>query len=118
MTPDEHRLKASRIERSLAKCTPGDFEAMIEGAMLAGTHWFNAVLHDIGFTSFDRDILHAQYLPGHERLKLSLLRPELLAAMDLIEAARALHVRGDMPDGPAAAAQCREHLSVLRQAAA
>jgi hypothetical protein len=78
MTPGQHRQKASRIERSLAKCTLEDAEATIEAAMLAGTHWFNAALHDMGFTPHERDVLHAQYLPGSDRLKLSLLRPKML----------------------------------------
>ena len=118
MMPEQHRQKAERIERSLAKCSAEDFEAVIEGAMLAGTHWLNAALHAIGFTAPDRDVLHAQYLAGNDRLKLSLLRPDLLAAIDAIECARARFVRGDMPGGRDAARQCREQLAVLRRAGA
>ena len=48
MTPQEHRAKAERIERSLAKCGPTDYEMKIEAAMLAGTHWLNLALHRMG----------------------------------------------------------------------
>lgn len=117
MTPDEHRAKAARIESSLAKCTRDEFEALIEGAMLAGTHWFNVALHELRIVGHDDDVMHAQYLPGHQRLRLMLLNPELLQAMDEIETARALFVRGNMPGGVEAAARCHEQLMVLRNAA-
>ena len=48
MSPDKHRAKAERIERSLAALTDADWEIRIEAAMLAGTHWANYVLHKVG----------------------------------------------------------------------
>ena len=54
MMPECHAAKALRIERSLRKCCDEDFEAVVEGAMLAGTHWFDAALHRMSLTGSTR----------------------------------------------------------------
>ena len=58
MKAELHRQKAERIERSLAVCTPSDWEIQIEAAMLAGTHWANYALHRRGVTIDGEDIVH------------------------------------------------------------
>ncbi len=114
MKIEAHEAKAERIMRSLAKCTTGDYEAVIEGAMLAGTHWFNIALHRYGVTGTDDDVMHAEYLTGALRLKLSLVMPGLTAALDEIENARPRFVRGDVHGGDEAASRCLELLFKLR----
>lgn len=117
MTPDQHRTKAERITRSLAKCTPADYEAVIEGAMLAGTHWLNLGLHEFGLWPCDRDVMHAEFLTKVERLKVSVVAGPMVEAMEEIEAARALYVRGDAPGGKDAARRALSLLELIREGA-
>jgi hypothetical protein len=117
MTPAEHQARAERITRSLGKCHVADYEIVIEGAMLASAHWFNLGLHRLGWSAPTHDVVHAEFITKGERLKLSLLVPDLLAARDAIEAARALFVRGSAPGGEDAARQVLACLVRLRDAA-
>jgi hypothetical protein len=109
-----HRSKAARIERSLASLDDAQFEAVIEGAMLAGTHWFNVLLHRTAIVPEQADAMHAEFMTAGVRRKVAVLLPAALAALDEIEALRTTHVRGDMPDGPGAARRARACLAVLR----
>src|SRR3954467_2933278 len=90
------------IERSLARCTPDDFEAVIEGCMLAATHRLNVLLHRHGLP-VDRDVMHAEFMSLAERRHARAILPGVIEAMDEIEHARTTHVRGDMEGGPDAA---------------
>jgi hypothetical protein len=117
MTPDRHREKAERITRSLAKCTPADHEAVIEGAMLAGSHWLNLALHGFGLRPPDRDVMHAEFLTRAERMMVSVVAREMVEALEEIEAMRALYVRGDAPGGEAAARRALERLELIGAAA-
>lgn len=111
-----HRAKAVRIERSMAKCSVTDYETVIEGAMLAGTHWFNVLLHATGLRAPENDIVHTEFVQLGERRKFALALGDEVRALDLIEALRTTHVRGDMPDGEGAAKQALEALVSLRTA--
>lgn len=111
-----HRAKAARIERSMAKCSVADYETVIEGAMLAGTHWFNVLLHAAGLRAPDNDIVHTEFVQLGERRKFALALGDEMRALDLIEALRTAHVRGDMPDGEGAAKRALEALAGLRTA--
>jgi hypothetical protein len=113
-----HLEKAARIERSLARVTNADYETVIEGAMLAGTHWFNILLHSAGLRAEDRDAMHAEFLTFGERRRAAVVAPDALAALDIIESLRTTHVRGNMPAGEEAAKTARACLTQLRQAAA
>ena len=117
MTPAAHMIKAERITRSLDKCRPSDHEALIEGAMLAGTHWFNLGLHALGLFAPDRDVMHAEFLTKVERLTVGLAAPAMVEALEEIEGFRALFVRGTAPGGEAAGARARECLVRIREAA-
>jgi hypothetical protein len=117
MKIDQHELKARRIERSLGRLTDADYEALIEGAMLAGTHWFNVLLHRKQLFPETRDAMHAEFLTVGERRRVAAVAPAALAALDAIEGLRTLQVRGDMPGGPQAAKTARECLACLREAA-
>lgn len=117
MIPEAHRAKAQAIERSLARCAPADYETVIEACMLAGTHWFNIILHSVGIVPLNVDAMHAEFLSGLERRKARLLAPAALAAMDQIEASRAPFVRGDFPGGEEAANRALACLAQLRQIA-
>lgn len=117
MTPEQHLAKAERITRAMEKLKPTDYEMQIEAAMLAGTHWLNIAVHRYGLTEAKDDVIHAEYMSGATRLKLSLVAPGLAEALDEIEQARPLFVRGDAPGGEAVAARCLERLRQLRAAA-
>lgn len=116
MKLEEHRLKALRIERSLERLTDEHYEALIEGAMLAGTHWFNALLHQEQLIPETRDAMHAEFLTVSERRRIAAVMPAALSALDTIEAFRTLHVRGDMPGGAQAAQTARLCLARIRAA--
>ena len=116
MIAADHRAKALRIERSMAKCSPADFETVIEGAMLAGTHWFNALLHANGLRAPENDIVHTEFVQLGERRKFALVLAEEMRALDFIEELRTTHVRGDMPDGERMARKALEALALLRAA--
>ena len=115
MNHQAHADKAARIERSLGKVADADFETVIEAAMLAGTHWFNIILHKAGLRPEDRDAMHSEFLTHGERRRVALVVPEALATMDAIEALRTTHVRGDMPGGETAAKTARACLAHLRR---
>jgi hypothetical protein len=105
------------VESSLAKCTDADFETVIEGAMLAGTHWFNLLLHCSGLRAAEDDAVHAEFVSLGERRKLSVIIPAALRALDEIESLRTTHVRGDMPNGEQAAQSALACLARLRETA-
>lgn len=115
MTPELHQTKAERIERSMQKLTDANYEAVIEAAMLAGSHWLNVACHRMKLTVPHVDVMHAEYLNGAQRVELSLRTPELLRAMDEIEAYRAGFVRGDLDGGKEVATRCRGLLDVIRR---
>ena len=98
-----HRLKAERIERSLRRCTPGDWEMRIEAAMLAGTHWANYALHRAGVSADDEDVVHTSMLVVNVLRKYAIVEEALLGALAEIEDLRPLHVRGDVEGGEHAA---------------
>ena len=114
MNESLHRSKAERIERSLGSLAPDHFEAVIEGAMLAGTHWFNILLHRAGLAAENADAMHAEFMTLGARRKAAVRIPAALAALDEIESLRTSHVRGDMPEGPDAARRALACLAILR----
>lgn len=105
MKARDHREKAERIERSLARLTDQDWEIRIEAAMLAGTHWANHALHRRGVSADGEDIVHTTMCAVNVLRKYELAEPELLAQLAEIEELRPLYVRGDVDGGPAAAAR-------------
>jgi hypothetical protein len=115
MRPELHQKKAERIVRSLAKCSPHDYEAVIEGAMLAGSHWFNLALHAYGLLPLDQDVMHAEFLTKAERLRVTLVARELVEALEEIEASRALYVRGNAAGGEEMARRALALLDRVRQ---
>lgn len=113
MNIGEHEAKADNIERSLARCTPEDYETLIEGCMLAATHRLNMLLHVRGLPA-DQDAMHAEFLSMAERRRVRAMFPGVIEAMDEIERARTTHVRGDMEGGPDAARRALACLKVLK----
>ena len=113
MKAELHRQKAERIEHSIAKCTPSDWEIKIEAAMLAGTHWANYVLHRRGVTVDDEDIVHTTMTVVAYLRKYALAEGALLDALAEIEELRPLYVRGDVTGGPEAAGRAIELLTAI-----
>jgi hypothetical protein len=111
---EEHRARAGRIERSLAKCARDDFEMKIEGAMLAGTHWLNAALHGMAVTKPENDVFHTYLLTVSEFRRLSVADESLINALAEIEDLRPAFVRGNFPGGQDAAQRALELLSLIR----
>ncbi|MCC6533931.1 MAG: hypothetical protein IT531_15390 [Burkholderiales bacterium] len=114
MESDIHRNKAERIERSLDRCQPSDFETVIEGALLSAGHWFNLALHDMGFYPPGRDVLHLTKLPLEDFLRVEAIAPDLLQAYAEMEELRSPYVRGAEANGQAAAARALELLAEIR----
>lgn len=102
MTPEAHMAKAARIERSLARLLPRDYEIRIDGAMLAANHYVNLGLHVLGLRGEKDDIVHTEYLAAIDLVRFRVLAPELLEALEGIEKLRAPFVRGGAPGGEAA----------------
>jgi len=117
MKPEEHYAKAEKIERSLSKLGPNDYEMKIEAAMLAGTHWLNRALHRAGVTQPEVDVLHTYMLTVNEFRKYSAADEELVGALSEIEDIRPPFVRGNRPGGTEAAARALSLLTLLRKKA-
>jgi len=112
MKTHQHAERAERVLRSMQKLGPGDYEMQIEAAMIAGTQLFNVCLHKLGVTAEADDIMHSEYLSGHQRIRIKLLSPGLAELLDEIEQLRPTYVRGDFEQGEKAAERC---LTALRQ---
>jgi hypothetical protein len=113
----DHRQRAERIERSIAKCAEQDHEMKIEGAMLAGTHWVNFILHQMRVTKADGDLMHTYMLTVNEVRKYSVADTAAMLALAEIEDLRPAHVRGNVPGGAAAAAHALGLLANIRASA-
>lgn len=93
----EHIEKARRIDATMAGKLnrDQDYELVLEGYMLAGTHWLNAILHKYGVTAEGCDLLHSNK-PVLEIPIPEPLRP-LFEAMRYIEDLRPGYLRGLKP---------------------
>lgn len=118
MNADAHRAKAERIARSLAKCHPADHEVVIDGAMLAICHWINFAFHSLALTAPDLDIMHCYFVTGFDRQYYGLMAgPEFLDALDEIDTARPLYVRGNVAGGDKAAERALDLHALVREKA-
>ena len=97
MSPEEHSAKALRIVKAMDKLTEADFEMVIEGSMLAGTHFLNMALHRSGLTEPHDDVVHAEYMSAAMRTKAGLVAGPLVEALQTIEEMRPFYVRGESP---------------------
>ena len=113
MTPEVHTRMAERIAASLSRCSDADYEAVIEGAMLAVSHRVNAALHVSGLTKPDDDIVHTYMLTANDLQKYRIVAGAALDALDEIERIRPLFVRGNVPGGEAAARRARALLDIV-----
>jgi hypothetical protein len=113
MTPESHNRMAEQIAASLARCSDADYEAVIEGAMLAASHWVNSALHTSGLTKPDNDMVHTYMLTANELQKYRIAAGAMLDALIEIERIRPLYVRGNVPGGEAAARRARELLDIV-----
>ena len=118
MKAEGHRAKAERIGRSLEKLSPEDWEAVIDGVMLAVTHWINFAFHSVGLTAESNDVMHAYFATAFERQHWGLAAgPEFLDALAEIETTRPQHVRGNAPTGEAAATRALAILADVHERA-
>ncbi len=118
MKAEGHRAKAERIGRSLDKLSPEDSEAVIDGVMLAVTHWINFAFHSVGLTAQTDDVMHAYFATAFERQHWGLAAgPEFLDALAEIETIRPQHVRGNASGGEAAATRALAILADVRERA-
>ena len=118
MKAERHRAKAERLEASLAKCAPGDYEMIIDGAMLAATHWINHAFHVLELTDDESDVVHAYFETAFDRQHFGLVAgAEFLDGLDEIETLRPLHARGNVKGGEAAGRRALEVLQGIREKA-
>ena len=116
MNAGQHRDRAERIERSLAKLTAADSEAMIDACMLASSQWINFGLHALGVSADEDDFIHPFMLDGHQRHALEhALGADVMRASDAIEGYRPFFVRGNDPGGAHAARRALELLETVRE---
>ena len=114
MRAEDHLAAARRIEASLQRCEPDDHEMRIEGAMLAGSHRLNALLHRSAITPDETDLMHSYLLTVNEFDRLSLAEPAAMAALREIEKLRPAWVRGNHPGGRAAGTRAVELLASIQ----
>lgn len=118
MRAEAHRAKAERIARSLAKCSPADYEMAIEGAMLAICHWINFAFHTRALTAPETDIMHSYFITGFDRQYFALVAgPEFVDALEEIDNTRTLHVRGNVAGGEAAGERALDLHDLVRRKA-
>jgi hypothetical protein len=117
LKPQLHRAKAERIERSLGKLEPRDYEIRIDGAMLAASHYANLALHRLGLVAEDSDMIHTEFLRVIDYRRFEAAAKPLLVALEAIEDLRAPFVRGAAPGGEAAGQRAIELLAVVRREA-
>jgi hypothetical protein len=115
MTPEQHVAKARKILGAQSKLSAGDYEMTIEAAMLAGTHFLNAILHREGITAEDADVLHAEYMILAVRTRTQLSLPRLVECLDEIEQLRPFFVRGNIVNGENAALKALQLLARIRE---
>jgi len=114
MEAAKHRESAERIGRTMAKLGAADYEMVIEGAMLAATHWINYALHTARVTPGKEDVQHTYFLTGNQWRRYGIAVEDMLKALDEIENIRPMYVRGDVPGGDVAAARARALLDQVR----
>ena len=118
MKAESHRRKAERLGRSLAKCSPADTELVIDGVMLAITHWINFTFHTLELTAPDDDIMHCYFVTGFDRQYYGLAAdPVFLDALEEIDDLRPLHVRGNAAGSDAAGVRALELHETVRNKA-
>ena len=117
MSPEAHRRKAERIERTLAKLQPSDYEMRIDGAMLAASHYANLALHRLGIVPETRDIIHSEFLELIDYRRFEVAAGSLVEALEAIEELRAPFVRGAAAGGAAAGERALAQLARVREAA-
>lgn len=113
MEIQDHVRKAQRISSSLEKCDVDDYEARIEGAMLAATHWFNAALHAKGIRPAQQDVMHGTKLSVEEHKRCETLLGPLVEALEVIEELRSPYVRGAQKNGVGAGELAMEKLRFI-----
>ena len=93
----DHVTKARRIEETMTRKLDrdSDCEVVVEACMLAGTHWLNALLHELSVTREGADLLHSDK-PALQVPVRAELQPAF-AAMKLIEDLRPDYLRGTKP---------------------
>ena len=118
MNAKSHHAKAERIARTLAKCRPADYEIVIDGAMLAISHWINFAFHSLALTLPEEDIVHSYFVTGFDRQYFGLVAgPEFLDALEEIDNARPLYVRGNVVGGEKAAERALHLHELVRRKA-
>ncbi len=118
MKAEAHRRKAERLGRSLAKCSAEDTELVIDGVMLAVTHWINFAFHTLELTAPDDDIMHCYFVTGFDRQYYGLAAdPVFLDALEEIDDLRPLYVRGNAAGSGAAGLRALELHEAVRDKA-
>jgi hypothetical protein len=118
MNADAHRAKAERIGRSLSICRTSDYEVVIDGAMLAISHWINFAFHRLDLTVPENDIMHCYFVTGFDRQYFGLAAgPEFLDALEEVDRARPLYVRGNVAGGDKAAERALKLQALVRDKA-
>lgn len=116
MTREEHLEKASRVLASLRKLAfPEDYLATVDGAMIAGYHLGNALLHRHGVLPATAHANSPSKLDVPLEKLPAAVRPAFRAFAEL-ERLRFEYVRSPSSCDAALATAVRERLEVMRRA--
>ena len=113
----DHLEKARRIDAVLQELDlEDDFEMMVEGFMLVGTHFVNGALHAKNITHENWDLLHGDK-PSLDDLKTVVDTDiqDSLAALKIIEDARPVFVRGPRPYNASAMRSCHNSYNQIKE---
>lgn len=118
MTPAEHLAKAERIMAGMAKfALPQDYLALVDGSLIAGYHYGNALLHQAGILP---DAEHAN-TPSKLGMAIAALPPAIkpaYSAFTELERLRSEFVRSPSSYDSRLDGRVRELLDVMRRASA
>ncbi len=117
MSPAEHLAKAARIMGGMAKLSmPDDYLALVDGSLVAGYHYGNALLHRAGVLPVDEHANTPSKLASGIDALPDGIRPAFAAFTEL-ERLRSDFVRSPSDYDSRLDTRVRELLEVMRRAA-
>ena len=117
MNAGQHAAKARRVLSSLKKLSfPEDYLALVDGAVIAGYHLGNALLHDHGFCPPDQHFNSPSKLEAGVPSLPKAIQPAFEAFAEL-ERLRSEFVRSPSSWDAALAEGVQRNLDILRRAA-
>lgn len=114
MKTSDHLMRIEHIERTMNTKLDrdADYELYVECCMLAGTQALNLILHELGLTRDDWDLLHT-HKPVLPVAVPEELKP-LFEGLKFIEDIRPGYLRGTKPWDPADGEKCLRNYRAIK----